>query len=199
MNDDLSVLEVAKSKSTPPSKKRIKISDIFSFKLKRRKEIEYLDDGSRLIILKAYEYEDLGKTVIVKITTSCFGNNEIKLVHEDGEVYSHYLGTWNDLREYCLEEDLPKYQDELDAFKRMELDIEIRKLQLVEKYSIWVSQKDQNDWNSAHNTWGKYGMICFDTKAQAQQIIDGILVKKDWSERRVLAENGYYEPTWEKC
>lgn len=49
------------------------------------------------------------------------------------------------------------------------------------------------------NNRGTYGMIRFDTKAQAQQIIDGILVKKDWSERRALAGSGYYEPTWEKC
>lgn len=184
----------------PPSKKRIEISQMHSFELKRKKEIQFLEEDSRLIILKSHIYEDLGKIVILKIQKDFLGDHII-LFHENGELYARHSHRFLESREYCLEADLSKYKDELEANKKMEVDIEIRKLQLSEKYSIWVSQKNQNKWNSAHNdNPRRWGMCIFNSKEEAQKIIDGILMKQqDWQDRYTLVETGYYEPVWEKC
>lgn len=187
----------------PPPKKKVDPSRFFDLKLKRKKQIAWIEDGARLVILKSYKSEDLGKTVIVKLDKAAFDYYHMELIYEDGTDHNKYYNIscgslGRDYYSYCLEEDLPKYQNELDEYKRMELDIEIRKLQLTESYSIWVSQKGKNDWRGARNGL-EDGMTTFNSKEDAQKIIDGILKKQNWDERRELLENGYYEATWEAC
>lgn len=188
----------------PPPKKKVNPSQFFDLNLKRKEQIEWLEEGARLVILKSYKFEDLGKTVIVKLDKATFDKYDMELIYEDSTNYTKYYNFYcgflaDEYNSYCLEEDLPKYQNELDEYKKMELDIEIRKLQLTESYSVWVSRKGKNDWHGATNGLKKYEITTFSSKEDAQKLIDGVSKKKNWKERRQLANNGRYEATWEAC
>ena len=101
----------------PPPKKKVNPSQFFDLNLKRKEQIEWLEEGARLVILKSYKFEDLGKTVIVKLDKAIFDKYDMELICEDSTNYTKYYNFYcgflaDEYNSYCLEEDLPKYQNE---------------------------------------------------------------------------------------